>query len=130
MSGRVVHFEVPFEDQDRAGSFYTEVFGWQLQTMPEMSYVMVTPGPTAPQGGGPEEPGFINGGMLARNAPIGGPVLVIEVEGSNEALAQIEDRGGTTVKAKVGVGGMGFSAYFKDPEGNLLGLWESAAPAD
>jgi predicted enzyme related to lactoylglutathione lyase len=130
MSGRVVHFEVPFEDQDRAGSFYTEVFGWQLQTMPEMSYVMVTTGPTAPQGGGPEEPGFINGGMLARNAPIGGPVLVIEVEGIDEALAQVEDRGGTTVQAKVAVGDMGFSAYFKDPEGNLLGLWESAAPAD
>ena len=126
MSGRVVHFEVPFEDQERASSFYSEVFGWQLQSLPEMSYVMVTTGPTAPQGGGPEEPGFVNGGMLARNAPIGGPVLVIEVDDIDEALAQVEDRGGTTVQAKVAVGDMGFSAYFKDTEGNLMGLWASA----
>jgi uncharacterized protein len=126
MSGRVVHFEVPFEDQERAGTFYSEVFGWQLQALPEMSYVMVTTGPTAPQGGGPEEPGFVNGGMLARNAPIGGPVLVIEVDDVDDALAQVEERGGTTVQAKVAVGAMGFSAYFKDPEGNLMGLWASA----
>ena len=36
MSGRVVHFEVPFDDGDRARSVYKEAFGWQLQTMPEM----------------------------------------------------------------------------------------------
>ena len=30
MSGRVVHFEVPFDDGDRARSFYKEAFGWQL----------------------------------------------------------------------------------------------------
>ena len=42
MSGRVVHFEVPFDDGDRARSFYKEAFGWQLQTMPEMGgYTLV-----------------------------------------------------------------------------------------
>ncbi|NUR07011.1 MAG: VOC family protein [Nocardioidaceae bacterium] len=126
MSGRVVHFEVPFEDQERAIGFYSEVFGWQIQPLPEMSYVMVTTGPSAPQGGGPEEPGFVNGGMLARNAPIGGPVLVLEVEDIDKSLEQIGERGGTTVEAKVAVGDMGFSAYFRDPEGNLMGLWQSA----
>jgi predicted enzyme related to lactoylglutathione lyase len=126
MNGRVVHFEVPFEDQDRAGDFYRTVFGWDLQPMPEMSYVMVTTGPTAPQGGGPEEPGFINGGMLARSAPIGGPVLTIGVDDIDATLGEVEKLGGTTVEAKVAVGDMGFSAYFKDCEGNLMGLWQSA----
>ena len=41
MSGRVVHFEIPFDDGDRARNFYKEAFGWQLQEMPEMSYTMV-----------------------------------------------------------------------------------------
>ena len=28
MSGRVVHFEIPFDDGDRARAFYQEAFGW------------------------------------------------------------------------------------------------------
>ena len=31
MSARVVHFEVPFDDAERARSFYQEVFDWQIQ---------------------------------------------------------------------------------------------------
>jgi predicted enzyme related to lactoylglutathione lyase len=34
--------------------------------------------------------------------------------------------GGETVSGRVSVGDMGWSAYFKDPEGNLMGLWQSA----
>lgn len=34
MSGKVVHFEKPFDDGDRARSFYGDVFGWQLMEMP------------------------------------------------------------------------------------------------
>jgi hypothetical protein len=127
MTGRVVHFEVPFEDQERAASFYAEAFGWELQAMPETSYVMVTTGPTAPMGGGPKEPGFVNGGMLARDGDITGPVLVVEVDDIDEALATVERLGGSTVQPKAPVGDMGFAAYFRDSEGNLMGLWQSAA---
>ena len=45
MTGRVVHFEVPFDDADRARSFYREVFGWQIQEMPDMGYNLVSTGP-------------------------------------------------------------------------------------
>ena len=126
MTGRVVHFEVPFEDEQRASSFYAEAFGWQLQPIPEMSYVMVTTGPTTPMGGGPQEPGFVNGGMLARSAEVTGPVVVIEVDDLDAALAQVEALGGRTVESKTPVGDMGWSGYFRDPEGNLMGLWQSA----
>ena len=64
MSGRVVHFEIPYDDGDRARRFYKEAFGWQLQEIPEMEYTLVTTGPGGEQG--PSEPGFINGGMLHR----------------------------------------------------------------
>jgi len=30
---KVVHFEIPADDVDRAKDFYGSVFGWQLQTM-------------------------------------------------------------------------------------------------
>ena len=126
MTGRVVHFEVPFEDQARASDFYAEAFGWQLQAIPEMSYVMVTTGPTTPMGGGPEEPGFVNGGMLARSAEVTGPVVVIEVDDLDAALAEVERLGGRVVEGKVAVGDMGWSGYFRDTESNLMGLWQSA----
>ncbi len=125
MSGRVVHFEVPFDDQARASSFYGEVFDWDLQPMPEMSYVMVTTGPTAPQGGGPQEPGFINGGMLRRGGDVTAPVIVIGVDDIDATLEAAEAQGGSTVEGKTQVGEMGFSAYLKDSEGNLIGLWQN-----
>ncbi|CRK57271.1 Glyoxalase family protein [Alloactinosynnema sp. L-07] len=126
MSGRVVHFEIPFDDGDRARAFYQEVFGWQIQEMPEMNYTMVSTGPSGEQG--PTESGYINGGMMAR---AGGqwsptPVLVVDVASIDDALTEVGKRGGKTVTEKMAVGDMGFAAYFTDPEGNVMGLWETA----
>ncbi|MCE7008531.1 VOC family protein [Kibdelosporangium philippinense] len=126
MSGRVVHFEVPFDDAERAKGFYQEAFGWDIMSMPEMQYNLVSSGPTDMQTG-PTEPGFINGGMFARGVNAAtSPVLVIDVPEIDHALEKIEKLGGLTVTAKAPVGDMGFAAYFKDTEGNLLGLWQSA----
>ena len=124
MSGRVVHFEIPFDDQKRATAFYADAFGWQVNAMPEMNYVLASTGPS--DDGPPSEPGFINGGMLERGLPVGSPVLVVDVEDVDAALETIERLGGTTVTAKQAVGDMGFAAYFKDPEGNVMGLWQNA----
>jgi predicted enzyme related to lactoylglutathione lyase len=124
VAGRVVHFEIPFEDQDRAHAFYAEAFGWTLVPLPEMHYVLATTGPS--EQGPPSEPGFINGGLLQRSEPLTGPVVTLEVEDIEASLELIEKLGGTTVSAKQAVGEMGFSAYFTDPEGNLMGLWQNA----
>jgi predicted enzyme related to lactoylglutathione lyase len=125
MSGKVVHFEIPFEDGDRARSFYGDVFGWQLMHMPDMGYTMVTTGPTDP-GAGPTESGFINGGMLERDADFTGPNVVVETDQIEESLAAVTAAGGTVVRERMPVGDMGFAAYFRDTEGNLVGLWENA----
>jgi predicted enzyme related to lactoylglutathione lyase len=127
MSGRVVHFEIPFDDGDRASAFYEKAFGWQLMTMPEMGYTLVTSGPS--DDSGPTEPGFINGGMMQRQGPFTAPNIVIEVDDIEEALAAVNAAGGTTVAERQAVGDMGFSAYVKDSEGNLVGIWETASPA-
>lgn len=124
MSGRVVHFEIPFSDGDRARTFYEEAFGWQLTSMPDMGYTLVTSGPSGDQG--PTEPGFINGGMMQRQEPFTAPNIVIDVANIEDALRAVNEAGGSTVTERQPVGDMGFSAYFKDSEGNLLGLWETA----
>ena len=124
MSGRVVHFEIPVDDQDRANAFYEKAFDWQLASMPGMGYTLVTTGPSGEAG--PIEPGFINGGMMARQEPISTPVLVIDVEDIDATLRTIADLGGSTVSGRESVGEMGFAAYVTDSEGNLIGLWETA----
>ncbi|MFJ8912595.1 VOC family protein [Amycolatopsis sp. NPDC102389] len=127
MTGRVVHFEIPFEDGERARGFYREVFGWKADTMPGMDYTMVASGPTA-ETGMPAEPGYINGGMLAKeSSPASGPVIVLEVDSVDDTLAVIEKQGGSMLVGRTAVGDMGFSAYFKDTEGNVVGLWETAS---
>jgi uncharacterized protein len=125
MSGRVVHFEIPFDDGDRARKFYGDVFGWQLMNMPEMSYTMAMTGPTDPEKG-PTDSGFINGGMMKREGEFTAPNLVVDVANIEDALKSVGDSGGVVVQERQPVGDMGFAAYFRDSEGNLVGLWESA----
>jgi predicted enzyme related to lactoylglutathione lyase len=126
MSGRVVHFEIPFDDGDRARGFYKDVFDWQVVQMPEMGgYTLVMTGPSGDAG--PTESGFINGGMLSREqGATSGPVIVVDVPSIDATLEKIGTLGGSTVVGKTPVGDMGFAAYFTDPEGNVVGLWETA----
>ena len=123
--GRVVHFEIPFDDADRARNFYRDVFDWEITPMPEMNYNMVSTGPTSSEGM-PSEPGYIGGGMMQREAPVATPVLTLGVDDIDASIVAIEKNGGSAVGEKLPVGDMGFAAYFKDSEGNLMGLWQSA----
>ncbi len=128
MADKVVHFELPADNVERAQDFYRRAFGWSVNSMPGMAYTLLG---TAPSGkdGAPTEPGAINGGMLARQKPITSPVITIEVGSIEESLTRIQTLGGRVVRDKQPVGDMGFAAYFTDSEGNVLGLWQTAAPA-
>jgi uncharacterized protein len=120
----VVHFEIPADDVARAKEFYRSVFDWQLQDMPEMDYTIVQ---TTAVGEDqmPTAPGAINGGLMRRTQDTPSPVLTIDVESIDQALKQVEASGGRTVKERTEIPGMGAYAYFTDPEGNTLGLWET-----
>jgi predicted enzyme related to lactoylglutathione lyase len=122
---KVVHFEIPFDDGDRATTFYREAFDWGINSMPQMQYSLVTTTPTG-EDGSPTEVGGINGGMLARQDPITAPVITIGVTDLDESLAKIEKLGGKVTRGRQPVGDMGFAAYFQDTEGNLIGLWQNA----
>jgi len=126
MAGKVVHFEVPYDDADRARAFYQDVFGWQIQAVPEFDYNFVQTGPVSDQGM-PTQPGFIGGGMMKRQGDVDRPVITIEVDDMTAALAKVAEHGGSAVGEQLPVGDMGIAAYFKDSEGNLMGLWQSKA---
>jgi len=125
MTGRVVHFEIPFEDKERAKRFYGEIFSWTFDEMPELDYVGVSTGP-AGEDGMPDEPGYIGGGMAQRQGANTVPVIVLASADIDADLARVESNGGAVLEPKSPVGEMGFAAYFTDSEGNVVGLWQSA----
>ncbi len=127
MSGKVVHFEIPFDNAERAAAFYFAAFGWELTPMPGMDYTLVTTGPSGEAG--PTEPGFINGGLGHRSSELSSPTVVVDVDDIEAALVEIGEIGGTVVSGRQEVGEMGYSAYVLDSEGNLLGLWQTRRDA-
>ena len=125
MSGRVVHFEIPADDFGRATEFYRSAFGWEISDVPGMDYAMLGTTPSD-DNGSPSEAGSINGGMLARDESRKGPIVTIDVDDIDQSLERIGTLGGATVMPKQEVMGMGYSAYFTDSEGNLMGLWQNS----
>lgn len=125
MSGRVVHFEVPFDDAERARAFYAEAFGWTFVDGLGRHYVNVQPGPVGDDGR-PTEPGSINGGLMRRESPSDRTLITIEVDDIAAALAQVEAAGGQVVLPPQHVADYGKTAYVKDTEGNIVGVWEPA----
>lgn len=79
----------------------------------------------------PKEPGFINGGSSKRDPTMPYPMFYIDVENIDTALHAITEHGGQVVRGKTPLGengAMGFLAWFKDSEGNILGLSQYTRP--
>jgi predicted enzyme related to lactoylglutathione lyase len=114
---RVIHFEIPADDPDRAAKFYSNVFGWKLDKWDgPMEYWMITTGDGQPG---------INGGMMRRSHPGAGTVNTVDVASVDEAVKQIEGHGGKVVAPKMPIPGVGYLAYCQDPEGNTFGIMQA-----
>jgi uncharacterized protein len=123
----VVHFEIPANDVKRANNFYTKAFGWQLSQFPGFEYWSVGTTPVD-KNQMPTTPGAINGGLGKRGEMAPKSVTVtISVKDIEASLATVKKLGGKAVGKKMPVGDMGWSAYFEDTEGNLIGLWQNKA---
>jgi predicted enzyme related to lactoylglutathione lyase len=121
---KVVHFDIPVDNMERAKKFYNNSFGWKIfPTGMQGDYHLVTTVPSDEKGS-PIEPGGINGGFFVRennNQSIG---IAIKVPNIEKTLSTIEKNGGKIIYKKMPVGDMGYVAQFQDPEGNILSLWE------
>lgn len=123
---KVVHFEIPADDLERAKKFYS-IFDWQLQDWPMADgsiYVGARTVETDDNTYQPKEPGAINGGIVKRDQYSKTPTVTINVPSIDEYLEKAKQAGGGVIKPKELIDGMGYYAYLSDTEGNLLGLWE------
>jgi predicted enzyme related to lactoylglutathione lyase len=122
---KVVHFEIPFDNKQRAMKFYQDAFGWKLADMPQMNYVMATT-VDVDEGQMPKEPGAINGGLFQRPSEAPSPTIYLGVQSVEASIAKATAAGGKVVTPRTPIPGMGAYARVADTEGNVIGLFESA----
>jgi predicted enzyme related to lactoylglutathione lyase len=113
----IVHVEIPARDQQEAATFYRELFGWQIESYPEMEYVMFRPS-EGPGGGLPKI------GEMHR----AGQVLVhVGTDDVDASLGKATSLGATVDVPKTEIPGIGWFAVFTDPSGNQIALYQDNA---
>ena len=118
MGQPVVHFEVIGKDGDALRSFYSGLFGWEIDANNPMNYGLVSrEGNTGTDGVG------IGGGVGQGPDGYDGHVTVyIEVPDVEAALARAEGLGGTRVMGPERIMDQVELGQFTDPEGHLIGV--------
>jgi predicted enzyme related to lactoylglutathione lyase len=123
MGQPVVHFEVIGQDAEKLRSYYSQLFGWEIDSNNPMNYGMVQrDGNTNAEGIG------IGGGI--GTGPEGYPghvTFYVEVPDVEAALAKSESLGGSRVMGPEKVGDELEIGMFTDPEGHVVGLVKSGS---
>ncbi len=117
---RPIHFEYQTPDPASTMDFFSKILGWEFEGWNDFPYWLTTTGPD-------DQPG-INGAVMA--APDGKPqtVIIMDVPDITQALDDVNAAGGETVLPIQDIPGVGQSAYCRDPQGLLFGLFQSLAP--
>lgn len=126
---RPTHFEIHAADIEQAIRFYSSLFGWEFQSRGDgTGFHMIITGP-------PEEPG-INGGLVPRMGPNPDPTdatpviafpCTIVVDDLEASVAKAMALGGAIALPKMRIPGVGWLAYIKDNQSNIIGLTQPEA---
>ncbi len=108
----IVHFEIPADDTARAKTFYSNLFGWKIESTPGMDYMLI------------DTYGAPGGGMMKRMQPNQQITNYIGVPSVDEYSAKVEKLGGKIIVPKMAVPGMGYFVLCMDTENNAFGIWE------
>jgi len=118
MGQPVVHFEIVGQDADKLQSYYSELFGWEINSDNPIGYGMVQrDGNTNADGVG------IGGGVSQGPEGYAGHVtFYIEVPDVEAALAKAESLGGTRIMGPATVMEGLEVGQLADPEGHVIGV--------
>ena len=119
MANPFVHVELNTPDPEKAKAFYSKLFQWQLEdvpnsTTPDSAYTMI-------------KVGTGTGGGIMKQV-LGGPsgwLAYVEVDDIHAATAKAKSLGGKVMKDVTEVMGIGWLSFIQDPTGAVLGLWKS-----
>jgi predicted enzyme related to lactoylglutathione lyase len=112
--GKICYIEIPALDVGRSSEFYEKVFGWKLRRRGD--------GATAFD----DTTGAVSGAWVTDRPPAGTPGLLIYIWCDSVAatIAAIVAHGGEIVQP-IGADTPEITARFRDPGGNIIGLYES-----
>ena len=119
MANPFVHVELNTPDPEKAKAFYSKLFQWQLEEMPNSAvsdgtYTMIKVGTGL-------------GGGIMKQVP-GGPagwLAYVAVDDIHAATQKAKSLGGKIMKDVTEVPGMGWFSFIQDPTGSILGLWKA-----
>lgn len=111
MGSHVIHFEVTGKDGKKLQSFYSEAFGWKIDTNNPGGYGMIR-----------QENSLTGGIGAAQQGSPGGVTFYIHTDDPKATLAKIEKLGGRVLMPLTEVAPETTIALFADPEGHVVGL--------
>jgi predicted enzyme related to lactoylglutathione lyase len=112
MTASVNHFEIPADDMARAKSFYANVFGWSMEDW-DAENAMINP---------TGEDGI--GGDIHQRSEVPHPTVVVSVDDVEASMKTVLEQGGEAIGGVELLGDMGRYCYFRDTEGNVIGLFD------
>jgi predicted enzyme related to lactoylglutathione lyase len=119
MANPFVHVELNTPDPEKAKGFYSKLFQWQLEDVPN---------PAVPDGSYTViKVGEGTGGGIMKQVP-GGPLgwlAYVQVDDIRATTQKAKSLGAEVMKDVTEVMGMGWLSFIRDPTGAILGLWQS-----
>jgi predicted enzyme related to lactoylglutathione lyase len=113
MGNKIVHVELSAKDRKALSQFYADVFGWEIEHMDEMNYSTFKAGDGVGGGFNP----------VTDENPAGSVIIYIGTDNVGESLKTVEAAGGSVVSPEMDIMGTGKFGLFRDPGGNLVGLF-------
>jgi len=115
-NGKICYIEIPATDVARSAEFYKQAFGWSIRTRGD--------GATAFDDG----VGEVSGAWVLGRPPAATPGLMvyIMVDSVAAAIDKVIAAGGVIVQP-IGADAPEITARFRDPAGNVLGLYQEPA---
>jgi predicted enzyme related to lactoylglutathione lyase len=112
-NGKICYVEIPATDVQRSADFYGKVFGWQVRTRSDGSAAF------------DDGVGEVSGTWVKGRPPSVQPGLMIHimVNDIQHTMALVLENGGV-ITQPVGADAPEITARFKDPGGNVLGLYQ------
>ena len=114
MANPFTHIELNTTDPAKAKAFYTKLFQWELEDVPNMPYSMIKTGQTP-------------GGGLTQHPVPGVPsswLAYVAVDDIHAATKKAASLGATVMKDVTEVMGAGWFSVLIDPTGAAVGLWQ------
>ncbi len=113
INGKICYLELPANDVARSASFYAGVFGWTMRTRGNGTQAF------------DDTTGQVSGSFVKGRKPYDAPgfLVYIMVDDAAATCKAIEAHGGTIVQP-IGVDHPEITARFRDPGGNVLGIYQ------